>query len=67
MTGTLRKYGRDEINEMITKRGGRAASSVSKNTDYVIAGEKAGSKLDKARELGVAVLNEEQFDALLAE
>jgi DNA ligase (NAD+) len=67
VTGTLRKYGRDEINEMITKRGGRAASSVSKNTDYVIAGEKAGSKLDKARELGVAVLNEEQFDALLAE
>jgi len=65
VTGTLKKYTRDEIEELITRHGGRAASSVSKNTDYVVAGEKAGSKLDKARELGVPVLSEEQFEDLL--
>ncbi|MBN2216734.1 MAG: NAD-dependent DNA ligase LigA [Pirellulales bacterium] len=65
VTGTLKKYTRDEIEELITRHGGRAASSVSKNTDYVVAGEKAGSKLDKARELGVTVLTEEQFENLL--
>jgi DNA ligase (NAD+) len=65
VTGTLEKYGREEIEELITQLGGRAASSVSKKTDYVVAGEKAGSKLAKARELGVAVLDEAQFEALL--
>jgi len=65
VTGTLKKYSRDEIEELIARHGGRAASSVSKRTDYVVAGEKAGSKLDKARELGVTVLSEEQFEDLL--
>ena len=64
VTGTLVKYTRDEINELITRHGGRAASSVSKNTDYVVAGEKAGSKLTKAQQLGVPVLSEDQFEAI---
>ena len=66
VTGALSKYGRDEINELIAEHGGHAASSVSKNTDYVVAGEKAGSKLDKAQELGVPVLTEAEFERLLA-
>ncbi len=65
VTGTLLKYGRDEINELIAQHGGRAASSVSKKTDYVVAGEKAGSKLDKAKQLGVRVLSEMEFERLL--
>ncbi len=65
VTGTLTKYTRDEIQGLIAQCGGRAASSVSKNTDYVVAGEKAGSKLDKARQLGVAVLTEKQFEQLI--
>ncbi|MGD0898034.1 MAG: NAD-dependent DNA ligase LigA [Thermoguttaceae bacterium] len=65
VTGTLMKYGRDQINEVITQHGGHAASSVSKSTDYVVAGEKAGSKLDKARQLGVRVLTEDEFEKLL--
>ncbi|HLA83695.1 MAG TPA: NAD-dependent DNA ligase LigA [Thermoguttaceae bacterium] len=65
VTGTLKKYSREEIEELITRHGGRAASSVSSKTDYVVAGEKAGSKLDKAQELGVKVLTEEQFEDLL--
>ena len=65
VTGTLEKYSREEIEELITRHGGRAAASVSKNTDYVVAGDKAGSKLAKARELGVTVLDEKQFKTLL--
>ena len=67
VTGTLVKYTRDEIQELIARQGGRAASSVSKNTDYVVAGGSAGSKLSKAQKLGVPVLTEEQFEKLLRE
>ncbi|HEY5311010.1 MAG TPA: NAD-dependent DNA ligase LigA [Pirellulales bacterium] len=65
VTGTLTKYKRDEIEALIARHGGRAASSVSKKTDYVVAGENAGSKLEKAQQLGVAVLSEAEFDELL--
>jgi len=65
VTGTLTKFSRDEIEALIARHGGHAASSVSKNTDYVVAGEKAGSKLDKAKKLGVPVLSEAEFEKLL--
>jgi DNA ligase (NAD+) len=65
VTGSLRKYSRDEIEKLIVQKGGRASSSVSKKTDFLIAGEDAGSKLEKARSLGVPVLSEDDFDSLL--
>jgi DNA ligase (NAD+) len=65
VTGTLTKYGRDEIEALIAKHGGRASSSVSKNTDYLVAGEKAGSKLEKAQKLGVKILTEEEFEEII--
>ena len=61
LTGTLEKMSRDEGNALIEKLGGKAASSVSKKTSFVVAGPKAGSKLDKAKELGIKVYNEEEF------
>ncbi len=67
VTGTLEKFTRDEIEELIRTRGGKASGSVSKKTSYVVAGEKAGSKLEKAQALGVTVLNEQEFADLLAE
>ncbi len=65
VTGTLEKYSREVIQALIAQHGGRATSSVSKSTDYVVAGEEAGSKLDKARKLGVPVLTEAEFDRLI--
>jgi DNA ligase (NAD+) len=65
VTGTLQKYQREEIEALIRELGGKAAGSVSKNTAFVVAGEKAGSKLDKARELGVKVLTEDDFNKLI--
>lgn len=67
VTGTLVKYKRDEIEELITRHGGRASGSVSAKTDYLVAGEKAGSKLEKAQKLGVKVLSEDEFEQLLNE
>lgn len=61
VTGTLEQYGRDDMEQLIRDHGGKTASSVSKKTSYVVAGEKAGSKLDKAKELGIAVLSEAEF------
>jgi DNA ligase (NAD+) len=64
VTGTLKNYQREEIEALIKKLGGKAAGSVSKKTDYLVAGSEAGSKLEKARELGVQVLSEEDFERL---
>jgi DNA ligase (NAD+) len=65
VTGTLSRYSREEIEELIKNLGGKSAGSVSKKTSYLVAGEKAGSKLDKAKELGVPVLTEDDFDVLI--
>ena len=66
VTGTLPGFSRDEAKEAILIRGGKAAGSVSKNTSYLVAGENAGTKLDKAEQLGVKVLDEDGFRELLA-
>lgn len=61
VTGTLTRWGRKEIQTLIERLGGKAAGSVSRKTSFVLAGEAAGSKLEKARELGIPVLSEEEF------
>ena len=65
LTGTLERHTRDEAKAMIEDAGGRVSGSVSKKTDYVVAGSDSGSKLDKARELGVAVIGEEELEGLV--
>lgn len=65
LTGTLPTLSRDEATKLIEDAGGRTSSSVSKNTDYVLAGESAGSKLDKAKALGVKIIDEEEFRRLI--
>ncbi|MFO0865980.1 MAG: NAD-dependent DNA ligase LigA [Gemmataceae bacterium] len=65
VTGTLQRYQREEIAELIRSLGGKTSGSVSKNTSYLVAGEKAGSKLDKAQALGVQVLSEDDFEKLI--
>jgi DNA ligase (NAD+) len=67
ITGTLTRWSRQEAEALVEKFGGRAAGSVSKKTDYVLAGESAGSKLDKARTLGVEILDEEAFSRMIRE
>jgi len=64
LTGTLANYSRDQAKKMIEDAGGRVSGSVSKKTDYVVAGTDAGSKLDKAKELGVSVIDEKEMEKL---
>ncbi len=65
LTGTLEKYKREEAQEIIESLGGKASSSVSKKTSYVLAGSDAGSKLTKAKELGVKVITEDEFEKMV--
>ena len=65
LTGTLEKYTRDEAGKIIESFGGKTSSSVSKKTDYVLAGQEAGSKLTKAQNLGVTIITEEEFEEMI--
>ena len=67
LTGTLAAYSREEAGAKIIALGGKVASSVSKKTDFVVAGENAGSKLSKAESLGIKVIDESDFIKLLKE
>jgi len=67
LTGTLSSFTREEASEKIIRFGGIVTSSVSKKTDCVLAGEKAGSKLDKANKLGVKIIDEEEFQKIINE
>jgi DNA ligase (NAD+) len=66
LTGTLPSMSRDEAKELIEAAGGKVSGSVSKKTHYVVAGAEAGSKLDKAQELGITILDQAGLEALLA-
>jgi DNA ligase (NAD+) len=65
VTGTLTRFSRDDIHKLIEREGGKAGSSVSSKTSYLVAGEAAGSKLEKAKSLGVPVLTEDEFLAMV--
>ena len=65
LTGTLPTLNRNDAKEMIEQRGGKATSSVSKSTSFVLAGEEAGSKLTKANDLGIKVIDEDKFLQLI--
>ena len=65
LTGSLENYTRDEAANIIENYSGKVSSSVSKKTTYVLAGEEAGSKLTKAQELGVTIINEEEFEEMI--
>ena len=65
VTGSLEKYTRDEISNLIEKYSGKVSNSVSKKTDYLLAGEAAGSKLTKAQELGTTIITESDFEEMI--
>jgi DNA ligase (NAD+) len=65
LTGKLLEFSREQAQKLIEERGGRVTGSVSKKTDFVVAGADAGSKLDRAQELGIKVMDETQFKELL--
>ena len=67
LTGTLEKFTRDQAAEIVENMGGKVSGSVSKKTSYVLAGEKAGSKLDKAQSLGIAIIDEDMFEKMIAD
>ena len=66
VTGTLVNYSRQQAEELIRQNGGKASSSVSAKTSLVLAGENAGSKLDKAQKLGIRIVSEEEFEKIIA-
>ena len=65
LTGSLEKYSREKASEIIENFGGKTSNSVSKNTSYVLAGEEAGSKLKKAQELGIEIIDEQTFENMI--
>ncbi|HOM27570.1 MAG TPA: NAD-dependent DNA ligase LigA, partial [bacterium] len=67
ITGTLKNYSRNEIQDYIKKLGGKVTDSVSKKTDYLICGSEPGSKLQKAQQLGIKIITEEEFEKLVKE
>ena len=67
LTGTLETMSREQASELIESHGGKTSSSVSKKTDYVLAGEEAGSKLKKAQDLGITIINEQQFKEMIGD
>ena len=64
-TGTLKNFSRNDAKNIIESYGGKSSNSISKNTDYVIAGEGAGEKINKAKNLNLLILNETEFDSLI--